>query len=743
MTQAMTAPPDTAGAESTEATLRDLRARHTRTPDARTAYALGVALAEAGREEEAAGRYREALAFDRRLLEARVNLGNVLRVAGHLAEARHHHLLAYAQAPSHPLVIRNLAASMAASGWREEARHLMEKLADAGLAERILAALAGDEAESGGGRVGGYHVALAYSPGAALAWLGLGRACAADGAPELAWDAFAMACDLAPDRIEAWSELDTASRRIGRPQAAVEALERLQVLLPGNVQVLNNLGGLLLEARRHDEAIERLEEASRRAPADPMVLANLMAAYSGKTDHANALAAGLRLSEVGTPDAGLLSKLIVTGRHLFDWSRLAPLQEAFDRRRAAGDDSAHPFSLVAIPGADPGYQLACARAFARDRLPARTPARPPAKRGTGPLRIGYVSGEFREHATAWLMAEVVERHDRSRVHVTAFCTASDPEPGPTRLRLAAAFDDLVDLAGRSDDEAAAAIRNRDIDILLDLNGYTGTMRPGIFARRPAAVQVNYLGFPGTLGTDFMDYVIADGVVIPPELEAFYSEKVLRLPDCYQPNDRKRPLPPAPSRAEAGLPEDGIVFCSFNNAYKLTPDVFDIWCGLLRDVDGSVLWVLSGNTDANANLRREAKARGVDPDRLVFAGRTGLADHLARFRCADLFLDTFPCTAHTTASDALWCGVPVVTRLGETFASRVAASILHAAGLPQLVAHSADDYADIARRLATSPDELAALKAHLEDVRLTCPLFDSARYTRNLEDLYDAIRQPPP
>jgi predicted O-linked N-acetylglucosamine transferase (SPINDLY family) len=236
----------------------------------------------------------------------------------------------------------------------------------------------------------------------------------------------------------------------------------------------------------------------------------------------------------------------------------------------------------------------------------------------------------------------------------------------------------------------------------------------------------------------LDYIIADGVVIPPELEEFYSERVLRLPDCYQPNDRKRPLPPAPPRAEAGLPEDGIVFCSFNNAYKLTPDMFDTWCGLLRDVDGSVLWVLSGNTDANANLRREAKARGVDPDRLVFAGRTGLADHLARFRCADLFLDTFPCTAHTTASDALWCGVPVVTRLGETFASRVAASILHAAGLPQLVAHSADDYADIARRLATSPDELAALKAHLEDVRLTCPLFDSARYTRNLEDLYLSV-----
>jgi predicted O-linked N-acetylglucosamine transferase (SPINDLY family) len=219
--------------------------------------------------------------------------------------------------------------------------------------------------------------------------------------------------------------------------------------------------------------------------------------------------------------------------------------------------------------------------------------------------------------------------------------------------------------------------------------------------------------------------------------------VLRLPDCYQPNDRKRPLPPAPPRAEAGLPEDGIVFCSFNNAYKLTPDMFDTWCGLLRDVEGSVLWVLSGNADANANLHREAKARGVDPDRLVFAGRTGLADHLARFRCADIFLDTFPCTAHTTASDALWCGVPVVTRLGETFASRVAASILHAAGLPELVAHSASDYADIARRLATSPDELAALKAHLEDVRLTCSLFDSTKYTRNLEDLYDTIRQPPP
>ncbi len=275
-----------------------------------------------------------------------------------------------------------------------------------------------------------------------------------------------------------------------------------------------------------------------------------------------------------------------------------------------------------------------------------------------------------------------------------------------------------------------------MDIAIDLKGYTTDSRPGILRWRPCPVQVNYLGYPGTMGADYIDYLIADPVVIPPGSEPFYSERVVRLPDCYQPNDRQRRIAEAtPGRREAGLPENGFVFCCFNNNYKLTPDVFSLWMRLLHRVGGSVLWLLEDNAAAAANLRREAAARGIDPSRLVFAPRADLPDHLARHRLADLFLDTLPVNAHTTASDALWAGLPVLTCVGEAFAGRVAASLLRAAGLPELVTGNLDDYEALALRLATRPEDLAALKRRLEANRLTCPLFDTDRYRRHLETAY--------
>jgi predicted O-linked N-acetylglucosamine transferase (SPINDLY family) len=288
----------------------------------------------------------------------------------------------------------------------------------------------------------------------------------------------------------------------------------------------------------------------------------------------------------------------------------------------------------------------------------------------------------------------------------------------------------------SDDQIANMIVADRIDILVDMKGYTLHTRSSVLRHRPAPVQMNYLGYPGTMGARFVDFIVADHIVIPADLEQHYVEKVLRLPHCYQPNDRKRPLPPAPTREAAGLPPTGFVFCSFNNTYKITPDVFAIWRRLLQAVPGSVLWALTSNAETNSNLRKEMSRGGLDPERLILAPRVSLAAHLARFRLADLFLDTLPYTAHTTASDSLWCGVPVVTRIGDTFASRVAASILHAADLPELVTTTEQDYEQLALKIAREPDVLARLKRHLDEVRLTCPLFDSVRYTRDLERLYD-------
>ena len=308
-----------------------------------------------------------------------------------------------------------------------------------------------------------------------------------------------------------------------------------------------------------------------------------------------------------------------------------------------------------------------------------------------------------------------------------------------RERLIRSFDCFYTVRNKIDQEVARRSRELGIDIAIDLKGYTGSHRAGIFAERCAPIQVNYLGYPGTMGAEFIDYIIADDTLIPPELEQHYTEKVIRLPDSYQPNDRQRVIANyTPTRAELGLPEDAFVFCCFNNNYKILPETFDSWIRILNAVEGSVLWLLQGNPIAAKNLRKEAEARGLDSKRLIFAKRAPLAEHLARHQQADLFLDTFPCNAHTTASDALWAGLPVLTHMGQSFASRVAASLLRAADLPELVTDSQDGYERMAIHLARNPDELRALKNRLMHNRDTCALFDTESYVRNLEQAYQQI-----
>ncbi len=308
-----------------------------------------------------------------------------------------------------------------------------------------------------------------------------------------------------------------------------------------------------------------------------------------------------------------------------------------------------------------------------------------------------------------------------------------------RARLRRAFDRFVDVRRKSDHEVARMLREREIDIAVDLKGFTADCRTGILAHRAAPIQVSYLGYPGTLGAGYVDYVVADPHVVPPGDDVFWTEQVVRLPDCYQVNDATRPIAArTPTRAEAGLPAAGFVFCSFNNSWKITPDFFAIWMRLVAAVPGSVLWLLDDNPEATANLRRAAPRHGVAPERLVFAPRLGLADHLARHRLADLFLDTLPCNAHTTASDALWAGLPVLTCSGRALAARAAGSILRAAGLPELVTGDAAAYEALALRLATEPALLAALRARLERNRGSCALFDTDRFRRHLEAAFVAM-----
>jgi predicted O-linked N-acetylglucosamine transferase (SPINDLY family) len=342
---------------------------------------------------------------------------------------------------------------------------------------------------------------------------------------------------------------------------------------------------------------------------------------------------------------------------------------------------------------------------------------------------------FHNHATSYLIAELFELHDRSKFRVLAFSFGPDADD-EMRLRISKAVDEFIDVRHLSDRNIAELSRHYRVDIAVDLKGFTTNARYGIFAYRAAAIQVNYLGYPGSMGGGCIDYLIADTTVAPPERGSGKGETIVSLPRCYQLNDRKRRIAShTPSRGDLGLPEKGFVFCCFNNAYKINPETFDSWARILIQVRGSVLWLLEDNSWQVANLRLEAMARGLAADRLVFARRISLADHLARLQAADLFIDTLPCNAHTTASDALWCGVPVLTQAGESFASRVAASLLNAVDLPELITTTPTEHERVAIELATHSTRLTRMASILRDTREHSALFDTGAFTRNLEQLY--------
>jgi predicted O-linked N-acetylglucosamine transferase (SPINDLY family) len=354
------------------------------------------------------------------------------------------------------------------------------------------------------------------------------------------------------------------------------------------------------------------------------------------------------------------------------------------------------------------------------------------------LRLGYFSADFHDHATMNLMAGLLDRHDRSRFDIHLF-SYGDAIRDAMRQRAEACAGTFHDVGRMSDDAVVELATRAKLDIAIDLKGYTKDSRIGLFARRLAPLQVSWLGYPGTLGGDFIDYIIADAQIVPEADRCFYTEKIRSLPNSYQPNDDRRVISDHVfTRVELGLPEQGVVFCCFNNNSKIGPEEFDLWMELLAQVEGSVLWLFRDNNLAAANLAREAERRGIARDRLVFAGRMPQAEHLARQRCADIFLDTFTYNAHTTASDALWAGLPVITKCGRSFAARVAASLLHAIGMPEMVVQTPEDYRKLALDLATGPERLAAVKAKLAANRLSTALFDTVTFTRDIERVYDAL-----
>jgi protein O-GlcNAc transferase len=544
----------------------------------------------------------------------------------------------------------------------------------------------------------------AAEPGNAQAWLNLGRCQEYEKRYADALNAYDRALACQPDYAEVWCSRGNVHKARQEFDQARAAYDRAIELQPNLAEALGNQAMLYLRLDRPAEAVPMIARAIAAKPALPY-------GYSIRM-HAKAA--------------------------LCDWSSYADDCAALKDSVATGRGSVLPFTFIALP-ADAALQKQCSMAYAASKYPAAGSARPAtAPRETEKLRIGYFSADLQEHAVGHLVAGLFEQHDRDGFEIHAFSFGA-PTNDAMRRRLRAGVDHFHDVYASSDAETCELARGLNIDIAVDLTGYTRNERTGIFARRTAPLQVNWLGFPGTLGAPFMDYIIADATIVPSGHFPHYSESVVHLPQTYQSTDNRRKIADrAFSRAELGLPETGFVFCSFNNNYKITPDIFDIWMRLLQAVPGSVLWLMETSHGISGMLRNEAEQRGVAPERLVFARRMEQAEHLARHRLADLFLDTFHYNAHTTASDALWAGLPVLTRIGNTFASRVAASLLRAANLPDLVTQSTEEYEALALALSRDPARLQALRQRLAATRDSCPLFDTPRFTRGLEAAYRAM-----
>jgi len=642
-----------------------------------TSTAKVVELRARARAHHGAGRLGEAEQFYRRILElARTDL-----------EARH------------MIGVLRLQQDRAAEALQiiepllSEAPEHADIRTHHGLALQALGR--GDEA------LADFDRALALKPDNALTLLYRGNLLLEATRPDDALASYDRLLAIAPGYDEAWFRRGGALWLMDRFQDALASYRKALAINPNRFGAAFNSGTTLLKLERYDEALAAFDRAAALAPGHRYLLGAMAGAVSGACDFGRW--DDMRARAIGA----------VKGR----MSVIAP--------------------LTFLPFCDDGaLRCACSEIFVADRVPQiGEPLWNGERYAHDRIRIAYLSSDFHQHATAELVAGLIESHDRTIFDVTGISFSRD-DNSPMRARIVKAFDRFEDVRAISDADVARWLREREIGIAVDLKGHTEGARAGILAHRPCPVQVNYLGYPGTIGAPWLDYIIGDAVVLPFRDQSFYSEKIVHLPHCYQANDARRAVAETvSSRAEAGLPGAGFVFCCFNAAWKITPAIFAVWMRLLKALPGSLLWLLEDNASMPGYLRTAATAHGVDPARLVFAPRTAPAAHLARHRLADLFLDTLPYGAHTTASDALWAGLPLLTCLGRQFDGRVAASLLKSMGLPDLITDSLEQYEALALALAQGPERLAGLRARLAANRLSSPLYDAQRFTRSIEAAY--------
>jgi protein O-GlcNAc transferase len=575
---------------------------------------------------------------------------------------------------------------------------------------------------------------VALDPNDQEAWLSYGITTSNLGRHEDALVYYGNALRLKPDYSEALLSKGNVFSILKRYDEALAQYDKALSLKPDYAEAWSNKGVTLHELKRYDEAITHYDKALSLKPdyaeawSNKGVTLDQLKRYDEAITHYDK---ALSLK----PDVDWVSgDLLHTKMKICSWLGLAESLEDISKKVMANERFVNPLILLSlIDGVS--LQKKSSEIYIQSRYPLNPVLGPIIKHPQSQkIRVGYFSADFRNHPVAFLISQLFEMHDRNKFETYAFSLVGARDE--MRGRLAKAFDHFINIETQSDAQVAQLARSIGIDIAVDLTGLTKDARTGIFAHRAAPIQVNYLGYPSTMGADYIDYIIADKVLIPSESQSCYSEKVVYLPDSYQVNDRKRAISDRQfTRQELGLSENGFVFCCFNNNYKILPSTFNGWMRILNSVEGSILWLLQDNSWVVENLKKEAQRQNIDPQRLVFLNRMPLQDHLARHRQADLFLDTYPYNAHTTASDSLWAGLPVLTLMGKSFASRVAASLLNAVGLPELITNTQDEYEELAIGLAKSPQKLLDIKLKLTNNRLTAPLFDTPLFTKNLESAY--------
>ncbi|HVO46429.1 MAG TPA: tetratricopeptide repeat protein [Steroidobacteraceae bacterium] len=705
-------------------------------PSAHNNY--GNVLRELARFEEALPCYERAIALKSDFAEAHYNRGLTLHGLGRFAEAVASYDKALKLNPQYASAHNNRGVALRELQRHEEALRSYDR----------AIALKGDYATAFNNRgvvlqelkrpaeaLDSYARALAINVNYAEAWHNQGNALRELHRFDEALQSFARSLQINPNSADVYNSRGTTLQHLGRHQEALESLDRAITLDPRRAEAHYNRGNTLRALDLHDLALDSYERALELKPGYADDHYNRGAILHELRRFDEALRSYERALEVNPRQPWLRGILLHARARLCDWNDFAPRIADLCARVERGEAATPPWALVTLTDS-PSLHRRAAEIWVRQTCPHESRLPPIARRARRErTRVGYFSADLHNHATALLAAGLFERHDRQHFEILGFNFGRAPRDEMTE-RLVAAFDSFFEVRAQSDLQIAQLAREREIDIAVDLKGYTLHQRPGIFAHRAAPIQINYLGYPGTMGAPFIDYIVADKTLIPPESRVHYTEKVISLPGSYQVNDRTRPIADRQYvRADFGLPDGAFVFCSFNSVYKITPEIFHCWMRMLGAIDGSVLWLLAEDATASANLRKAASEAGVDAQRLIFGDRLPAPEHLARHRLADLFIDTFPCNAHTTASDALWAGLPLLTCAGEAFASRVAASLLNAVGLPELIATSLGQYEALAIRLAREPSQLAELRARLQRNRLTSTLFDTSSYTRYLEDAY--------